>query len=185
MSGYSTFRLCNKLEINSMKLNAVFISFYSFIYDKKKKERIPVVMMQMRKDGLIGFPGGKVEEFDYQGNLNEYTLKKALLRELKEELNLDIWLDLTKMTHLSTHKANDLYVHNFSYYLEEEKFLEVFAKANTHKDITQSSGVIVCHLHNYGNGRGYRNFLKHSFKSTSLSELTLLNSKLRPQSKRF
>jgi ADP-ribose pyrophosphatase YjhB (NUDIX family) len=181
----NSFKLCSKLEINSLKLNAVFMSFYSYVYNKKTKEKIPVVLMQMRKEGSIGFPGGKVESKDHQGNLNEYSLKKALVRELKEEINLEKKLDFSKMKHLCTHKSNDLYVHNFYYYLEEKDFLEVFSNANTRMDITQSSGVIICHLTNYGNGKGYRDFLKNNFKATSLSELSLLNSILRPKSKRF
>lgn len=181
---YDKFRHCNKLEFNSRKLNCVFMSFYSYIHvDNKhtnKKEKIPVALMQMRFDGAIGFPGGKVETKDYNGIFNEFGLKRALLRELNEEINLDIDIDLNKMEHLSTFASNNLYVHNFSYFLTEEQFMQVYSHSNDNLDVSENAGCIVCFLANFGHGRGFRNFQRNNFKTTSLAELRLLKEKLNP-----
>lgn len=181
---YDKFKQCDKLEINQKKLNCVFMSFYSYIKIKNKftgkEELTPVVLMQMRFDGAIGFPGGKVEKSDYSGNLNEYSLKKALLRELKEELNLDMYIDFNKVNHLTTFASDDLYIHNFTYKLSEKDFMKVFRDSNNPLNISENAGCIVCHLNNFGNGKGYRNFQRNNFKATSLAELRLLKQKLKP-----
>lgn len=182
---YDKFRQCDKLEINQKKLNCVFMSFYSYIKVDNKHTSgsdglTPVVLMQMRFDGALGFPGGKVERSDYSGNLNEYSLKKALIRELKEEINLDMYIDFSKVNHLSTFASDDLYIHNFSYRLTEEQFMNIFKKSNNPLNVSENAGCVICHLNNFGNGRGYRNFQRNNFKATSLAELRLLKNKLKP-----
>lgn len=178
------FRQCNGLEINEKKLNCVFMSFYTHLNVKDKykgkTELVPAVLMQMRVDGAIGFPGGKVEKTDYTKNLNEYRLKKALMRELKEEINLDMRLDFSKINHLSTFASNELYIHNFSYKLTEEEFMKVFEQSNKPLNIAENAGCIICLLNNFGHGQGYRNFQKNNFKATSLAELRMLRDKLKP-----
>lgn len=184
MSVYDKFRQESKLVINPKKLNCVFMSFYSYISVDSKKNKIPAVLLQMRREGVIGFPGGKVEIEDHQGNLNEYTLKKALIRELKEEINLQMELDFDKFQHLSTFSSKDLFIHNFSYRLTEDEFLELFSNSNKPLNIAENAGCIICYLHNFGGGRGLRNFMGNSFKATSLAELQLLNERLNPNNKK-
>lgn len=63
--------------------DCVFILLHSTYVDPITLQETPILLFVNRRDGRIGFPGGKVEGME--------TLKEAAIRELKEELRFPIY----------------------------------------------------------------------------------------------
>uniref|UniRef100_A0A3P8TY57 U8 snoRNA-decapping enzyme n=1 Tax=Amphiprion percula TaxID=161767 RepID=A0A3P8TY57_AMPPE len=136
--------------------------------------RIPirhVVLMQMRFDGLLGFPGGLV-------NPSEETLEAGLSRELLEELG--VALPISVEDHVdscyapsSSSSSRQLITHFYVKKMAEEQIREVEkAAASTATDHGQEVlGMVRVPLYAMQGGGGLASFLSHSFIGNARSQL--------------
>uniref|UniRef100_UPI0037E8A8AF U8 snoRNA-decapping enzyme isoform X1 n=2 Tax=Semicossyphus pulcher TaxID=241346 RepID=UPI0037E8A8AF len=146
--------------------------------------RIPIkhiILMQMRFDGLLGFPGGLV-------NPQEETLEAGLSRELLEELG--VALPISVEDHVdacyapssspsSSSSSSRLITHFYVRKMDEEQIREVEkAAASTATDHGQEVlGMVRVPLYAMKGGGGLAAFLSHSFIGNARSQL--LDSLLR------
>ncbi|KPP75081.1 U8 snoRNA-decapping enzyme-like [Scleropages formosus] len=138
--------------------------------DAKLFGRIPlkhIVLMQMRFDGLLGFPGGLV-------NPSKESLESGLSRELREELGMAI--DVSPEDHFSSslsHSGPKLVAHFFTKKMTEAELREAEAaavtKATDHG--LEVMGMVRVPLFSMKNDGGFPSFLSHSFISNSRSQL--------------
>ncbi|XP_069550224.1 U8 snoRNA-decapping enzyme isoform X1 [Brachyistius frenatus] len=141
--------------------------------------RIPIrhiVLMQMRFDGLLGFPGGLVDPL-------EETLEAGLSRELSEELGLA--LPIVVEDHVESRYApasspsspssssSRLITHFYVKMMEEEQIREVErVAASTATDHGQEVlGMVRVPLYTMKGGGGLASFLSHSFIGNARSQL--------------
>jgi U8 snoRNA-decapping enzyme len=139
-------------------------------YDHVGKEvqtlQIPLVLMQMRWDGQIGFAGGKVDEGE--------NLKQALARELKEEIDFDVPEHL--ITPLATFKSDKANIHSFAIRVCYDKLLEIKNNSvNSQHNVAENLGSIFAPIINSKYGE-YNNFLQNKFCATAKMELEALVS---------
>ncbi|GCD12649.1 NUDIX domain-containing protein [Clostridium tagluense] len=174
------YNLVETGSIRQDKQNCVFASIFCRNANPYKRYeeveglevRIPLVLMQMRWDGGLGFVGGKVDKEDkINGMITQEVLKNALIREVKEEINLDL-LDRENLKPLCTYQDKNVDIHNFSLEVSEEIFYFIFKNSvNSEHMITENSGNVVCHVANYKDDKGYQRFIENRFCATSLMEL--------------
>lgn len=173
--------LREKLVLDLNKPHCIFASIYCNdfkpykYYDiKYKDKKIPSILMQMRWDGSIGFPGGKVEVSDYGYKLTEDDLKNALCRELKEEINL-LNIDTSKLKHSSTFESDIQYIHNFKYEVNAEELINIYNNSSKAKHFfSENCGCILFQCAKYTEEKGYNNFVSNKFCASSLLELNHL-----------
>lgn len=141
-------------------------SAFLWIYSHKPGEHIKV-FAQLRKDGKIGAPGGKVE-----GN---ETLLQAVIREVKEETGIDLSRHEEYLEELATFGGDEgKHSHSFGLKVDEDllyKFQEMATvNRGTHgKD--EAFGYVLLPVTNYKN---YQNILKHNFAFSARAEFSLL-----------
>ncbi|XP_044207061.1 U8 snoRNA-decapping enzyme [Thunnus albacares] len=130
-----------------------------------------IILMQMRFDGLLGFPGGLV-------NLSEETLEEGLGRELLEELGVALPIsveDHVDSCHApaSSPSSSRLITHFYVKKMEEEQIREVeSAAASTATDHGQEVlGMVRVPLYITKGGGGLSSFLSHSFIGNARSQL--------------
>lgn len=130
-----------------------------------------IILMQMRFDGLLGFPGGLV-------NPSEETLEAGLSRELSEELG--VALPISVDDHVDSCRApasspssSHLITHFYVKKMEEEQIKEVEkAAASTATDHGQEVlGMVRIPLYTMKGGGGLPSFLSHSFIGNARSQL--------------
>ncbi|KAM8862990.1 U8 snoRNA-decapping enzyme isoform 4-T4 [Spinachia spinachia] len=133
-----------------------------------------IVLMQMRFDGLLGFPGGFV-------NLSKESLEAGLGRELSEELG--VALQILEEDHvdscfapassLSSSTSPRLITHFYTKKLEERQIRAVeTAAVTTATDHGQEVlGMVRVPLHTTKSGGGLASFLSHSFISNARFQL--------------
>ncbi|XP_026223338.1 U8 snoRNA-decapping enzyme [Anabas testudineus] len=137
--------------------------------------RIPIkhiILMQMRFDGLLGFPGGLV-------NPSKETLEAGLSRELSEELGVAIpvsiedHVDSCYAPASSSSSSPHLITHFYVKKMEEEQIREVErAAASTATDHGQEVlGMVRVPLYTTKGGGGLACFLSHSFIGNARSQL--------------
>lgn len=140
--------------------------------------RIPIrhiILMQMRFDGLLGFPGGLV-------NTSEETLEAGLSRELLEELGVALPIsvdDHVDSRHApssspsSSSASSRLITHFYVKKMEEEQIVEVErVAASTATDHGQEVlGMVRVPLYTMKGGGGLASFLSHSFIGNARSQL--------------
>ncbi|KAK7884765.1 hypothetical protein WMY93_027888 [Mugilogobius chulae] len=129
--------------------------------------RIPIrhiILMQMRFDGLLGFPGGLV-------TLSKETLEEGLSRELLEEIGVAV--PIAEENHVescygpasSSSSSSHLILHFYAKKLEEEQILDIehsaVSKAADHGH--EVLGMVRVPLYQTQGGRGLSSFLSHSF----------------------
>ncbi|XP_067384015.1 U8 snoRNA-decapping enzyme isoform X2 [Channa argus] len=136
--------------------------------------RIPIkhiILMQMRFDGLLGFPGGLV-------NPSKETLEAGLSRELSEELGVAI--PISAENHMeschapaSSPSSSHLITHFYVKKMEEEQIMEVErAAASTAADHgLEVLGMVRVPLYTMKGGGGLASFLSHSFIGNARSQL--------------
>ncbi|CAJ1055409.1 U8 snoRNA-decapping enzyme isoform X1 [Xyrichtys novacula] len=142
--------------------------------------RIPIrhiILMQMRFDGLLGFPGGFV-------NTQEETLEAGLSRELLEELGVALPLSVedhvdARFAPVPSSSSSPLITHFYMRKMDEEQIREVErAAASTATDHGQEVlGMVRVPLYSTKSGGGLAFFLSHSFIGNARSQL--LDSLLR------
>ncbi|KAJ8399593.1 hypothetical protein AAFF_G00410040 [Aldrovandia affinis] len=138
--------------------------------DAKLFGKIPIkhiVLMQMRFDGLLGFPGGLV-------NPAEESLESGLSRELWEEMG--VALNVAPEDHCSSCVAPSppqLVTHFYTKKMKEEDVREVEKAAVTAPDHgLEVMGMVRVPLYCLRSGEGgFPAFLSHSFISNSRSQL--------------
>nr|XP_020473568.1 U8 snoRNA-decapping enzyme-like [Monopterus albus]XP_020473569.1 U8 snoRNA-decapping enzyme-like [Monopterus albus]XP_020473571.1 U8 snoRNA-decapping enzyme-like [Monopterus albus] len=148
--------------------------------------RIPIrhiILMQMRFDGLLGFPGGFV-------NPLKETLETGLSRELSEELGVALQIsveDHVDSCHApasspSSSSSSRFITHFYVKKIEEEQIREVErAAATTATDHGHEVlGMVRVPLYTTKGGGGLSSFLSHSFIGNARSQLvnTLLRFNL-------
>ncbi|XP_020490997.1 U8 snoRNA-decapping enzyme isoform X1 [Labrus bergylta] len=142
--------------------------------------RIPIrhiILMQMRFDGLLGFPGGLV-------NPQEETLEAGLSRELLEEMGVALpisvedHVDACYAPASTPSPSSRLITHFYVRKMDEEQIREAeIAAASTATDHgLEVLGMVRVPLYTTKGG-GLASFLSHSFIGNARSQL--LNSLLR------
>ncbi|KAF7696051.1 U8 snoRNA-decapping enzyme [Silurus meridionalis] len=126
-----------------------------------------IVLMQMRFDGLLGFPGGLVKP-------SEESLEAGLCRELQEELGVAV--PVTIDHYVSTHLAQSpphLILHFYCKKITEAELLEIerAAVSNAVDHGLEVMGLTRVPLYTLRNGGGLPWFLSHSFISNSRAQL--------------
>ncbi|XP_043974354.1 U8 snoRNA-decapping enzyme [Gambusia affinis] len=145
--------------------------------------RIPIryiVLMQMRFDGLLGFPGGFVDP-------SEETLEEGLTRELLEELGVAV--PISTEDHVEScfslpcsgkySSSSRLILHFYVKKIEEDQIREIEkAAASTAADHgLEVLGMVRVPLYTTKSDGGLSSFLSHSFIGVARSQL--INSLLR------
>ncbi|KAM6928722.1 U8 snoRNA-decapping enzyme isoform 2-T3 [Lycodopsis pacificus] len=133
-----------------------------------------IILMQMRFDGLLGFPGGFV-------NPSEESLEAGLTRELSEELG--VALPILEEDHMdscyappssSSSSSPSVITHFYAKKMEEEQIRELErAAVTTATDHGQEVlGMVRVPLYTMEDGGGLAPFLSHSFVGNARSQLT-------------
>ncbi|XP_077370913.1 U8 snoRNA-decapping enzyme [Festucalex cinctus] len=129
-----------------------------------------IILMQMRFDGLLGFPGGFV-------NPSQESLEAGLCRELQEELG--VALSISEDDHLDARHAPGtascprLITHFYVKKLKEEQIKEVEqAAVSTARDHGQEVlGMVRVPLYTTKSGGGLSSFLSHTFIANARTQL--------------
>lgn len=138
---------------------------YEEVDDSIKELPIPLVLMQLRGDGKIGFAGGKVEKGE--------SLITALKRESYEEYALDIDEEmLMKIKPLSTYANEKSNIHSFMIELDYDtiKLFQENASKSKHF-LAEVQGYNLPQIVDYCNGKGIKEYLKNNFSGTAKQEL--------------
>ncbi|XP_064162556.1 U8 snoRNA-decapping enzyme [Anguilla rostrata] len=138
--------------------------------DAKLFGKIPIkhiVLMQMRFDGFLGFPGGIV-------NPGEESLEAGLSRELWEEIGMA--LKVGPEDHCSSRLAlspPDLVTHFYTKKLREEEVREVerAAVSSAADHGLEVMGMVRVPLYCLKKGGGFPSFLSNSFIDSARSQL--------------
>ncbi|CAL9702486.1 unnamed protein product [Knipowitschia caucasica] len=121
-----------------------------------------IILMQMRFDGWLGFPGGLV-------NLSEESLEEGLSRELLEEIGAAVPISVENHVEScygpSSSSSSDLILHFYAKKLEEEQILDIERSAvSTAVDHGHEVlGMVRVPLYQMKDGGGLSSFLCHSF----------------------
>ncbi|XP_026882762.2 U8 snoRNA-decapping enzyme isoform X3 [Electrophorus electricus] len=123
--------------------------------------------MQMRFDGLLGFPGGLVKP-------SEESLEAGLTRELQEEVGVPV--AVTADDYVSSHLAPAppcLITHFYTKKIEEAELIDIerAAVATAADHGLEVLGMVRVPLYTLRNGGGLPWFLSHSFISNSRAQL--------------
>lgn len=125
------------------------------------------ILMQMRFDGHIGFPGGFIDETDK-------SIEDGLNRELREELNLEESLYLSKENYLfsSIHKKRMNVLHFYVKEYNPEDYIKIELESMKSKDFGgEVMGIIRPPLLSTSRNRGLSVFVKNRFIGCSLLQL--------------
>lgn len=144
------------------KLDRVFC----LIYTKNvylDGEKCSLVLAQMRHDGMLGFPGGKVEN-------HHRTLRSALKDELKQEINLsDIKEDRLKM--MATFADEKRHVTTYKYEVDFKTFKWIQRNASKAEHFyLENMGSIALKI----TEDSLKNIRRQKFRGTGVLELDIL-----------
>lgn len=133
------------------------------IVDEANKDKYSLVLAQMRSDGKMGFPGGKVEQ--HHNNLID-----ALLDELKEEIGL-IDVDLNKLKHSATFANENRQITTYKYEVSYDEFKQIYLNSkNAMHFFEENMGCVMLKIHE----SSIKNIYKQFFCGTGKSELKIL-----------
>jgi len=127
-----------------------------------------VILMQLRFDGYIGFPGGIIDEGE--------DILSGLNRELFEEVNINVQKHPVKeehyvVTHWCPNKKLLLHFYAVEVSIDDLKVIEEGA-VKAHDYGTETLGTLRIPLYTMGDGyRGFPAFLANSFAGNSRDQL--------------
>lgn len=146
------------------KLDRVFCLIYCRdVINEKNEDKHALVLAQMRSDGKIGFPGGKVEQ-------HHKTLIDALLDELREEIGL-VNIDLKRLKYSATFSNEYRQITTYKYEVSYEEFKDIYL--NSKKAIhflVENMGCVMLKIHE----SSIQNIYRQYFCGTGKSELKIL-----------
>lgn len=144
------------------KLDRVFCLIYTRdVYIEG--EKCSLVLAQMRHDGMLGFPGGKVEEF-------HKTLNMALRDELRQEINL-VNIDRDKLEMMATFADKNRHVTTYKYEVDYKTFKEIQRNASKAEHFyIENMGSVALKI----TEDSLRNIKKQKFRGTGKLELEIL-----------
>lgn len=132
---------------------------------------MPMVLAQVRWDGLFGTTGGHVEV--------DETLRDALNREVLEEINYDI--STKEIKHLSTmmNPKNGYHLHSYKLEVSYDELKQIRSNAQKSEHFEpEMAGIVLLPIAKYrkhsGEEVGYINIMSQNFVSTSKLELEKL-----------
>lgn len=138
---------------------------YAHVPKANRGVDIPLVLMLLRWDGYIGFPGGHVDEGE--------SLTEAAVRELKEEINLDVHED--DLTPLATFTGDGINIHSFCMDVYEEEIRLMIRNAvDAEHFLSENQGCFAMQVANFERNNGLDQFRRNNFKATALMELDVL-----------
>lgn len=126
-------------------------------------ERCSLVLAQMRHDGMLGFPGGKVEE-------HHSTLRSALRDELKQEINL-VKLKEEKLKMMATFADEKRHVTTYKYEVDFKTFENIQkTSCNAEHFYLENMGCIALKI----TEDSLKNIRRQKFRGTGKLELDIL-----------
>lgn len=132
----------------------------------------PMVLMNVRWDGRIGFVGGFVEK--------GHTLRHTVVKEALEEVAVAIAPDF-ETPHVVSHQTDRIRVHAFEAYygvVPLSTLLYILAGAS-HSDHAVAEGCAVwVHLADYGRGKGFDTLLKSPLATAVAEELVAIRTRM-------
>ena len=163
---------------NIGKSDMAFVIFYCKYakpyrnYDQFSKERrdmnIPLIFMNSRFDGRLGFVGGNVDSTDP-------TLEDAVAREALEEVNFRI--DKSRLKHFTTFANSTRHITSFLYELSEEEMLNLYRSSTKAVHFgSENCGSILWQV----NEKSVNQLTKNNFSGTAKEELQLIIDILYP-----
>lgn len=178
MSLYQTATLYTELGAKQMVFCAIHTIAKPYLeYEHLAKDQrgidIPLVLMLMRWDGFIGFPGGAVDPGE--------SLEQGLVRELKEEINYD--LDVSRIEPLGSFSDSStparVNIHCWTLEVDPSEIKKIIADATQSKHfLSENQGCFAVQVAEFVGGNGFRQFRKNNFKATAGYEIDLLIKKL-------
>ncbi len=134
---------------------------------RTQRGQVPLVVMLLRWDGFIGFPGGRVEPGE--------DLLTALRRELFEEIACEKEYrnaTLEPLCSLAT-DAGDRHIHCYEYKLECDKCIQrVIHRAPLARGfLKEVQGAFAVQVAHFESGGGIMDFLQNKFRATAKMEL--------------
>ena len=158
----------------TQKIQGSFLALTSWakVYKKDLNHFVPLVAMQMRWDGTLGFIGGKVEK-------NE-SIIDTLVRESKEEANFSIYPEASSenIKHVITVETQTAVVHLHQYdlgILTQKQLSNILANASQADYSILEGSLVWVHLAVYEEGKtGWDNLINSKLQSAVYEELIKL-----------
>ena len=131
--------------------------------EQNRNIKIPICLMQLRWDGYIGFPGGKVDKGE--------TLLEAIQREVEEEVGY--WMDQEEFIPFLTFSNDISNIHSFICKVDIEtlKLIQSDGAPKCAHFLAENCGCILPHLMEYAHKKGISQFLNNNFIATAKMEL--------------
>lgn len=113
--------------------------YYRELPEKDRPMNIPLVLIQARWDGKLGFCGGHVDTEDK-------SLKEAVLREMYEEINFDANMD--NLVPFKTFANEKVHIHSFLYEVDEKKIKKIYRNSQDADHFgAENCGSIIMQIH--------------------------------------
>lgn len=166
---YETIRNPKKMGCTFIAICAesqIYIDYNIQSFSKKdldKNEWVPLVLMMNRWDGKIGFVGGKIDPGENPA--------EAVVREIKEEVNLTIWPEELEKICVFETEEQQIYYHRFNLGRVDKEFLRDMMVTMQKASCFLSEGnPFFAQLTDYY----LENFLKNNFPLTVKEQLELI-----------